>query len=91
MNSSDLTYYMNKIVLLLNNKFMSNVFKCKKLPQNAYQFLKMDLGELKEELVKLVKDEKCMTAPIQKLSATPKCCRVTDPSLAKHSLKARTS
>ena len=58
MNSSDLTYYMNKIVLLLNNRFMANVYKSKKLPQNAYQFLKMDLGELKEELVKLVKDDK---------------------------------
>lgn len=48
MNHSDLAYYLNKMVVELNNRFMSNVYKCKKLPQNAYQILKMDLGELKE-------------------------------------------
>ena len=60
MNHSDLAYYLNKMVVELNNRFMANVYKCKKLPQNAYQSLKMDLGELKEELIKLVKDEKGM-------------------------------
>lgn len=44
MNHSDLAYYLNKMVVEINTRFMSNVYKCKKLPQNACQVLKMDLG-----------------------------------------------
>lgn len=91
MNHSDLAYYLNKMVVELNNRFMANVYKCKKLPQNAYQFLKMDLGELKEELIKMVKDEKGMTQLTQRYLIALRCSRATDPSSAKHLPRVRTS
>lgn len=45
---------MDKIVVLIANKFISNIYKCKKLPSIAYQQLHMDIIELKDTLLKVV-------------------------------------
>ncbi len=42
-----LTLYVNKIVVLVANKFIQNIYKCKKLNENAFQVLHMDIIELK--------------------------------------------
>ena len=47
MQSLYLTLYVDKIVVLVANKFIQNVFKCRKLPETAFQVLMMDLTELK--------------------------------------------
>jgi len=47
MESTYLTFYMNKIVSLSSNKLIQNIYKCKKLPFTAYQFLQMDITEIK--------------------------------------------
>lgn len=47
MNSSYLAFYMNKLVVLINSKFLSNVYKCRKLPPAALQRLHLDTIELK--------------------------------------------
>lgn len=46
---------MNKIVSLAANKLIQNIYKCKKIPFTAYQFLQMDITEIKETLVSIVK------------------------------------
>ncbi len=38
-----LTLYVNKIVVLVANKFIQNIYKCKKLNENACQVLHMDI------------------------------------------------
>jgi hypothetical protein len=50
-----LTLYVNKIVVLVANKFIQNIYKCKKLNENACQVLHMDIIELKETLLSMVK------------------------------------
>jgi hypothetical protein len=47
MNGSYLSFYLNKLVVLINNKFISNVYKCKKLPPIAFHTLHLDIIELK--------------------------------------------
>lgn len=47
MEPTYLSLYMNKIVALASNKIIQNIYKCKKLPFNAYQFLQMDITEIK--------------------------------------------
>ena len=48
---------MNKIVSLAANKLIQNIYKCKKLPFSAYQFLQMDVTEIKETLIAVVKTD----------------------------------
>jgi hypothetical protein len=48
---------MDKIVVLIANKFIQNIYKCKKLPQNAYRMLHMDIIEIKETLLNIVKTD----------------------------------
>lgn len=55
MEPTYLTFYMNKIVSLSANKLIQNIYKCKKLPFTAYQFLQMDITEVKETLIAVVK------------------------------------
>ena len=43
MEPTYLTFYMNKIVSLSANKLIQNIYKCKKIPFTAYQFLQMDI------------------------------------------------
>ena len=57
MQSLYLTLYVDKISVLVANKFIQNVFKCKKLPETAFQVLMMDLTELKEALLSVVKTD----------------------------------
>ena len=57
MQSLYLTLYVDKIVVLVANKFIQNVFKCRKLPETAFQVLMMDLTELKEALLGLIKSD----------------------------------
>lgn len=55
MHSLYLTLYVDKIVVLVSNKFIQNVLKCKKLPETAFQVLMMDVTELKETLLSMIK------------------------------------
>ena len=57
MQPTYLTFYMNKIVSLAANKLIQNIYKCKKLPFTAYQFLQMDVTEIKETLISIVKSD----------------------------------
>lgn len=57
MEPTYLTFYMNKIVSLAANKLIQNIYKCKKLPFSAYQFLQMDITEIKETLISIVKTD----------------------------------
>ena len=57
MEPTYLTFYMNKVVSLASNKLIHNIYKCKKLPFSAYQFLQMDITEIKETLVSLPKQD----------------------------------
>lgn len=57
MESTYLTFYMNKIVSLAANKLIQNIYKCKKLPPIAYQFLQMDITEIKETLLSVVRND----------------------------------
>lgn len=42
LQSVYLTLYVDKVVVLVANKFIQNILKCKKLPETAYQVLLMD-------------------------------------------------
>lgn len=55
MQSLYLTLYVDKVVVLVANKFIFNIFKCKKLPETAYQVLLMDFTELKQTLLSIIK------------------------------------
>jgi len=57
MEPTYLTFYMNKVVSLASNKLIQNIYKCKKLPFTAYQFLQMDITEIKETLTTVVKQD----------------------------------
>ena len=59
MQSLYLTLYVDKVVVLVANKYIQNVYKCKKLPETAFQVLQMDLTELKETLLSIVKLDTC--------------------------------
>ena len=48
---------MNKVVSLASNKLIHNIYKCKKLPFSAYQFLQMDITEIKETLLALPRQD----------------------------------
>lgn len=43
MQSLYLTLFVDKIIVLVANKYIQNVYKCKKLPETAFQVLLMDL------------------------------------------------
>lgn len=66
MQSTYLTFYMNKIVSLSANKLILNIYKCKKLPFTAYQFLQMDITQIKETLIAVVKTDQSTLCSIQK-------------------------
>ena len=57
LDSLYLTLYMDKVVVLIANKFIQNIYKCKKLPSIAYQQLHMDIIELKVTLQSIVKTD----------------------------------
>lgn len=57
MEPTYLSFYMTKIVSLAANKLIQNIYKCKKLPFAAYQFLQMDITEIKETLLAIVKTD----------------------------------
>jgi hypothetical protein len=54
---------MTKIVSLSSNKLIQNIYKCKKLPFSAYQFLQMDITEIKETLLAVVKTDQSNLHP----------------------------
>lgn len=43
MQSLYLTLYIDKIVVLVANRFIQNILKSKKLPETAFQVLHMDI------------------------------------------------
>lgn len=55
MQSLYLTLYVDKIIVLVANRFIQNILKCKKLPSTAFRVLHMDLIELKDTLLSMVK------------------------------------
>lgn len=65
MEPTYLTFYMTKIVSLCANKLIQNIYKCKKLPFSAYQFLQMDITEIKETLLAIVKTDQSTPSSIQ--------------------------
>ena len=77
MEPTYLTFYMNKIVSLSANKLIQNIYKCKKLPFTAYQFLQMDITEVKETLIAVVKADQSNLFSTQKRTPMPKMCRIT--------------
>lgn len=50
-------FYLNKVVVLTNNKFINNVYKCKKIGDLALQQLQLDIFEIKSDLIQLSKAE----------------------------------
>jgi hypothetical protein len=64
MEPTYLTFYMTKIVSLASNKLIQNIYKCKKLPFTAYQFLQMDITEIKETLLAIVKTDQSTCDPM---------------------------
>jgi len=64
MEPTYLTFYMNKIVSLASNKLIQNIYKCKKLPSTAYQFLQMDITEIKETLLSIVRNDQSTSSLI---------------------------
>ena len=72
MQPTYLSFYMNKVVSLAANKLIQNIYKCKKLPFTAYQFLQMDATEIKETLIAIVKTDQSTRSKIQKLTQIPK-------------------
>ena len=62
MEPTYLSFYMNKVVSLSANKLIQNIYKCKKLPFTAYQFLQMDVTEIKETLIGVVKTDQSTPA-----------------------------
>lgn len=91
MEPTYLTFYMNKIVSLAANKLIQNIYKCKKLPLTAYQFLQMDITEIKETLVSVVKADQSTPLPTQGPTPTPRTSRTTSPSSTKASANPKTS
>ena len=61
MQSLYLTLYVDKIVVLVANRFIQNILKSKKLPETAFQVLHMDLIELKDTLLSMVKTDQSIT------------------------------
>ena len=79
MEPTYLTFYMNKIVSLSANKLIQNIYKCKKLPFTAYQFLQMDITEVKETLIAVVKTDHSNAFFMQKPIPSPKMSRIITP------------
>jgi hypothetical protein len=50
-------FYLNKIVVLINNKFINNIYKCKKIGDLGLQQLQLDIFEIKTDLIQLSKGE----------------------------------
>lgn len=50
-------FYLNKIVMLTNNKFINNIYKCKKIGDLGLQQLQLDIFEIKTDLIQLSKGE----------------------------------
>lgn len=57
MQRTYLTFFVDKVVFLVANNFIQNILKCKKLPETAFQVLHMDLIELKDTLLSMVKTD----------------------------------
>jgi hypothetical protein len=91
MEPTYLTFYMTKIVSLAANKLIQNIYKCKKLPSSAYQFLQMDVTEIKETLLSVVKADQRTPRPTQAHTPTPKTSRTTWPSSTRPSASPKTS
>ena len=51
------TFYLNKIVVLTNSKFLNNIYKCKKIGDLGLQQLQLDIFEIKTDLIQLSKGE----------------------------------
>lgn len=77
MQSLYLTLYVDKIVVLVANKFIQNVLKCKKLPETAFQVLLMDLTELKETLLAVIKTDQGNGGLTQRRTGATRCGRST--------------
>ena len=76
MEPTYLTFYLNKVVSLAANKLIHNIYKCKKLPFTAYQFLQMDATEIKETLIGMVKTDQSILFLIKELILTRKIFRI---------------
>lgn len=50
-------FYLNKIVVLINNKFINNIYKCKKIGDIGLQQLQLDIFEIKTDMIQLSKGE----------------------------------
>lgn len=67
MQSLYLTLYVDKVVVLVANKFIQNVLKCRKLPEIAFNVLRIDFTELKEALNKMIQNDTSTVFLIQQL------------------------
>ena len=50
-----LIFYLNKLAVLINKKFMDNIFLIKRIGDSGLKILQQDLAELKDVLHKLCK------------------------------------
>jgi hypothetical protein len=44
-------FFMNKVAVLMNNKFLNNCYKCKKIGELGLQQLRVDILEIKTEMI----------------------------------------
>eukprot|EP00828_Plagiopyla_frontata_P010156 TRINITY_DN1532_c0_g1_i3.p1 TRINITY_DN1532_c0_g1~~TRINITY_DN1532_c0_g1_i3.p1 ORF type:complete len:676 (-),score=86.16 TRINITY_DN1532_c0_g1_i3:49-1836(-) len=51
-------FYMNKLVLMINNKFLTSIYKIKKIGENGSKQLQLDIYDLKTNLTNLAKIQK---------------------------------
>ena len=51
-------FYMNKLVLMINNKFLNYIYKLKKIGENGSKQLQLDIYDIKINLTNLAKIEK---------------------------------
>lgn len=50
-------FYLNKIVIMINNKFINNMYKCRRIGELGIQQLQLDIFEIKDALINLAKGE----------------------------------
>lgn len=50
-------FYLNKVVVVINSKFLNNVYKAKKIGDLGLQQLQLDIFEIKTDLIQLSKAE----------------------------------
>jgi hypothetical protein len=68
---------MNKMVSVCATRLIQSIYKCKKLPFTAYQFLQMDITEIKETLISVVKADQSNYIFIKKPSEFRKTSKIT--------------